>query len=99
MNTDLNTSRWLMAPAGIINFGNSCFLNSTLQALLSIESLHDVLSSWPLSNDHMSLTQSLLALNNKTDHENMSVRRLLHDLPVCMACTVGLVSSVMQKNA
>ena len=71
-----------MAPAGIINFGNSCFLNSTLQALLSIESLHDVLSSWPLSNDHMSLTQSLLALNNKTDHENMSVRRLLHDLPV-----------------
>lgn len=70
-----------MGPQGISNFGNSCFLNSTLQSLMSIEKLQTVLSSWPSMETHMSLTKCLLALHKNVDFGNSTVRQLLYDLP------------------
>ena len=71
----------MLVPQGIRNFGNSCFLNGILQVLLNVGGLQRLLSSWPLSEDHPSLTQCLLALHRKVDHGNSQVLRLLSNLP------------------
>lgn len=70
-----------MIPQGITNFKNSCFLNSILQVLLSINGLQSVLSSWPSGEFQMSLTKCLLGLKNNSDREYLTVRQLLNDLP------------------